>query len=142
MYSHRGSCPQGTPCTVSQTITELTCFCALLNKHVILPAQYMNDKAFVVFFIAQQFARKLNSLFTLRGAKDRKKFSLSSSVNGPLRHRFADHTRHRFRLVHVNCTFYRPQTKFAKVMFLQVSVCPHGRGACMVLFGGHVWWFY
>ena len=31
---------------------------------------------------------------------------------------------------------YRPQTKFAKVMFLQVSVCPggavHGRGACMV----------
>ena len=60
---------------------------------------------------------------------------------------------------------YRPQTKFAKVMFLQVSVCPHGggmrgfirRGAYMVLFGGngvvlfggHVWfylggcvWFY
>ena len=43
---------------------------------------------------------------------------------------------------------YRPQTKFAKVMFLQVSVCPHG-GACMVLFGGHAWfylgghaWFY
>ena len=41
--------------------------------------------------------------------------------------------------------FYRPQTKFAKVMFLQVSVCPHGgwgsmrgfiRGACVVLFGG------
>ena len=38
--------------------------------------------------------------------------------------------------------FYRPQTKFAKVMFSQVSVCPqggmhgrggglHGRGACM-----------
>ena len=32
---------------------------------------------------------------------------------------------------------YRPQTKFAKIMFLQVSVCPqgrggvHGRGACM-----------
>ena len=33
--------------------------------------------------------------------------------------------------------------KFAKVMFLQVSVCPHGGGAwfylvgaCMVLFGG------
>ena len=25
---------------------------------------------------------------------------------------------------------YRPQTKFAKVMFLQVSVCPHG-GACL-----------
>ena len=47
---------------------------------------------------------------------------------------------------------YRPQTKFAKVMFLQVSVCPHGGcawfylgghawfylGACMVLFGGGV----
>ena len=31
--------------------------------------------------------------------------------------------------------FYsRPQTKFAKVMFLQVSVCPHG-GACVV-----AWW--
>ena len=24
--------------------------------------------------------------------------------------------------------FYRPQTKFAKVMFLQVSVCPQGGG--------------
>ena len=60
---------------------------------------------------------------------------------------------------------YRPQTKFAKVMFLQVSVCPHGggmrgfpggvgmhgfirggmrgfiRGACMVLFGGHAWFY-
>ena len=31
---------------------------------------------------------------------------------------------------------YRPQTKFAKVMFLQVSVCPHG-GACMVAWGVH-----
>ena len=35
------------------------------------------------------------------------------------------------------CHYYRPQTKFAKVMFLQVSVCPRGgmhgcRGACMV----------
>ena len=59
---------------------------------------------------------------------------------------------------------YRPQTKFAKVMFLQVSVCPHRGGvcgfirgacvvlfggACVVLFGGHAWfysggrvWFY
>ena len=27
--------------------------------------------------------------------------------------------------------YYRPQTKFAKVMFLQVSVCPRG--------GGHAW---
>ena len=44
---------------------------------------------------------------------------------------------------------YRPQTKFAKVMFLQVSVCPHrgacvvlfGRGACVVLFGGHAWFY-
>ena len=41
---------------------------------------------------------------------------------------------------------YRPQTKFAKVMFLQVSVCPHGGacmvvpgGACMVAPGGHAW---
>ena len=31
--------------------------------------------------------------------------------------------------------YYRPQTKFAKVMFLQVSVCPQeGVG------GGHAWW--
>ena len=61
--------------------------------------------------------------------------------------------------------FYRPQTKFAKVMFLQVSVCPHGGhawfysvgggmrgfiwggmrgfiwGACVVLFGGHAWFY-
>ena len=60
--------------------------------------------------------------------------------------------------------FYRPQTKFVKVMFLQVSVCPHGggmvcmffQGACMVFsagacivfaggmhgfFGVHVWFF-
>ena len=51
--------------------------------------------------------------------------------------------------------FYRPQTKFAKVMFLQASVCPQGggvrggvcmvaRGACgcwgvCVVAGGHVW---
>ena len=30
-------------------------------------------------------------------------------------------------------TFYRPQTKFAKVMFLHVSVCPQGGGipACL-----------
>ena len=55
-------------------------------------------------------------------------------------------------MVETNFTdFYRPQTKFAKVMFLQVSVCPHWggvrgfiwggmhgfiRGACMVLLGG------
>ena len=32
--------------------------------------------------------------------------------------------------------YYRPQTKFAKVMFLQVSVCPQGRGACVVAWGG------
>ena len=31
---------------------------------------------------------------------------------------------------------YRLQKKFAKVMFLQVSVCPYG-GTCMA--GGHVW---
>ena len=37
---------------------------------------------------------------------------------------------------------YRPQTKFAKVMFLQMSVCPQGGvrawlpGACMVKGGG------
>ena len=50
--------------------------------------------------------------------------------------------------------FYRPQTKFAKVMFLQVSVCPQGgvcmvaprggvhgcsRGACMVVPRGRAW---
>ena len=51
--------------------------------------------------------------------------------------------------------YYRPQTKFAKVMFLQVSVilftvgacvvapggCMHGcsGGACVVALGGHVW---
>ena len=47
---------------------------------------------------------------------------------------------------------YRPQTKFAKVMFLQVSVCPQGGrhewllaggvrgcGGCMVAPGGHAW---
>ena len=36
-------------------------------------------------------------------------------------------------VVAINC--YRPQTKFAKVMFLQVSVCPQGggmwQGVCM-----------
>ena len=31
---------------------------------------------------------------------------------------------------------YRPQTKFAKVMFLQVSVCPQG---CVWQGGGHAW---
>ena len=34
---------------------------------------------------------------------------------------------------------YRPQTKFAKVMFLQVSVCPHGEGAYVVAPGGCAW---
>ena len=39
---------------------------------------------------------------------------------------------------------YRPQTKFAKVLFLQVSVCPWG--ACVVAGGGvhgkegYAWW--
>ena len=50
----------------------------------------------------------------------------------------------RFELIH-----YRPQKKFAKVMFLQVSVCPQGEGVCMVAgecawlgsawLGGHAW---
>ena len=49
--------------------------------------------------------------------------------------------------------YYRPQTKFAKVMFLQVSVCPRGGsmrgcsegacvvagGACVVAPGGCAW---
>ena len=34
--------------------------------------------------------------------------------------------------------FYRPQTKFAKVMFLQVCVCPRGRGGVCGC-GGHAW---
>ena len=33
---------------------------------------------------------------------------------------------------------YRPQTKFAKVMFLQVSVCPQG-GRAWLLPGGRAW---
>ena len=28
--------------------------------------------------------------------------------------------------------FYRPQTKFAKVMFLHMSVCPQGGGVCPI----------
>ena len=32
--------------------------------------------------------------------------------------------------------YYRPQTKFAKVMFLQVSVCPQGEGHAWLLTGG------
>ena len=45
----------------------------------------------------------------------------------------------------VSAINYRPQTKFAKVMFLQVSVCPQGGhawligGVCMVAPGGHAW---
>ena len=31
---------------------------------------------------------------------------------------------------------YRPQTKFAKVMFLHVCVCPQGGGGCLVPGGG------
>ena len=46
--------------------------------------------------------------------------------------------------------YYRPQTKYAEVMFLQVSVYPpggggvHGRGACLgaCMAGGHAWWGY
>ena len=37
-----------------------------------------------------------------------------------------------------NChNYYRPQTKFAKVMFLQASVCPQGRGRAWLLPGVH-----
>ena len=32
-----------------------------------------------------------------------------------------------------HCNFYRPQTKFAKVMFSQVSVCPQ-RGVCPIAY--------
>ena len=37
-----------------------------------------------------------------------------------------------------NNYYYRPQTKFAKVMFLQVSVILSTGGACMVAWGGMV----
>ena len=35
--------------------------------------------------------------------------------------------------------YYRPQTKFAKVMFLQVSVILSTVGACVAAPGGHAW---
>ena len=41
---------------------------------------------------------------------------------------------HRFKSQY----YYFLQTKFAKVMFLQVSVCPQQGGACMVAGGGGV----
>ena len=46
----------------------------------------------------------------------------------------------RFSLTSCSCLleFYRPQTKFTKVMFLHVSVCPHG-GRAWLLQGGHAW---
>ena len=48
------------------------------------------------------------------------------------------HTVHRRAFYFMNFCYYRPQTKFAKVMFLQVSVCPQsGGGACVA--GGHAW---
>ena len=38
--------------------------------------------------------------------------------------------------------FYRPQTKFAKVMCLQVSVIlSKGEGACVVALGGRAWFY-
>ena len=57
------------------------------------------------------------------------------------------------KYVHNNKSYYRPQAKFAKVMFLQVSVCPHGGhawllwgvhvfsggGMCGFFLGGHAW---
>ena len=53
------------------------------------------------------------------------------------------HTRRVWRLIShpicgVTIDYYHPQTKFAKVMFLQVFVCPQGKG--MHGRGGHVWW--
>ena len=39
-------------------------------------------------------------------------------------------------------SYYCPQTKFAKVMFLQVSVCPHWGGMCGFIQGGHAWFFW
>ena len=41
--------------------------------------------------------------------------------------------------IHFSHSYYRPQTKFAKVMFLQVSVCPHGGGMRGCSQGGHAW---
>ena len=38
---------------------------------------------------------------------------------------------------HKSLHHYRPQTKFAKVMFSQVSVCPQGRGVCHTPLGRH-----
>ena len=40
------------------------------------------------------------------------------------------------RQVTISVVHYRPQTKFAKAMFLQVSVCPHGGGRAWLLPGG------
>ena len=41
------------------------------------------------------------------------------------------------KLIVLSKHIYRPQTKFAKVMFLQVFVCPHrGRGHVWLLLGG------
>ena len=50
-------------------------------------------------------------------------------------------------LIDIQDNNYRPQTKFAKVMFLQVSVCPQGGmrgcswgvGCAWLLPGGHAW---
>ena len=39
----------------------------------------------------------------------------------------------------VTRNYYRPQTKFAKVMFLQVSVILSMGGACVVAPGGRAW---
>ena len=47
----------------------------------------------------------------------------------------------KWNLGHLLPDYYRPQTKFAKVMFLQASVCP--QGVCVagrgVYGGGHAW---
>ena len=61
----------------------------------------------------------------------------SDQIRNWIGNRHVAHTTYNVSTTYAFSDFYRPQTKFAKVMFLQVSVCPQGRGACVA--GEHVW---
>ena len=82
-------------------------------------ARGMHPQSNVVFFIFMQFSA-LSNRWAPPGL-------------APLRNPGSATVKENYSMTYFH--FYRPQTKFAKVMFLQVSVCPHG-GVCVVLFWG------
>ena len=61
MPLYRSPCPKGTPFTVNQMITKLTCSCTLMNKHALVLARALEYRAIVVHFIARHIPRPMTN---------------------------------------------------------------------------------